>query len=559
MLIVDGDRLYFVDTLTSSSNTLYLSDILSTLKDSEFAHVEFDANLIEAELKRLNTQLHELADQQKDKSADSSKIKVKLAIGKFNDANIEVIPDKDGMSATAAVTLAKGGKPITEEDIKKACLRAKIRFGLKASLVKGLLEKLQQAKPDSTVEHVIVTGKPPVNGNDAYIKPLVDLFSQSMRQHKRYDDGRFDMRDFGEIHTVDVGQVVAEKVSATEGIAGSTIFGEQIPATPGEDIALVPTEGVEINPDNENQLIATKKGLMRMEDGSVVVDDILVLDTVDAKTGHVKFKGSVIVKGDVTPDMNIEATGDVTIAGFVESATVRCSGHLMISGGCSGRILNEEELENDYAKARNARYSCSLYSDLDITVAFTNQCQLIAKKHIQVEKHLIHSHLTASSVCVGSGDRPSGKILGSYFYLSRSLEAGFIGSESNVHVDIDMNRGYQNFAKKLLELRNVVNKIKKKKQQIQQKIEDEQATPVEPNLIKKQMAVIEQQLAKYQQMIKALEIKRKKYLGSLYVKANSKLLSHVKFQFSEHALITHEQKSASIIKLVDEEIVIEPN
>ncbi len=556
--IVEDERLYFVDELTPEMAPFNIEKIKRDLAASSFAGVTFDQAQLERDITQVNEQLELLKNQDESESEFDIETEVKFELSKLIYAKLEITVSDDKMEGFAKVTTAQGGAILDEEKIKQTCRQAGIKFGLKAQLVEELLEESLALEAGSELEKLIVVGRPPEKGKDSFIEPKVTLFSNLVRNHKRFDDGRFDLRDLGEIETVEIGQVVAEKVAASSGIAGMNILGESVEPTPGEDKTLIPQDGTEINPENVNQLLATKQGLLRLLEGEVVVDDVLVLPKVDAKSGHVKFKGSVIVEGDVAPDMKIRASGDVTVGGFVESAIIECDGQIVISGGCSGRILNEDELVDDYAKARKARYSATLKSGQNINVAFTNQCHLDAKFDIEIEKNLIHSHVSARSIKVGAGDKPNGRILGSYFYLSQFLEAGVIGSESNVHVDIDMNRGYDAIMTKLALITKTLGKIGKKKDQLIVKRKEQLVSNQNLEIVDKQVAACKIQFENYFRQKAALETRKEEYLNSLYVQANTRLFTHVKFSFAKSALVSEEQKGASQVRLTEKGVSIEP-
>jgi len=564
MLVNDAKQLYFIQTLTSESPPLSVTQIYAELRASEFAKTECDTEQIESNVKEINKALNALKNpsqteaSQNDEKSEEQKIEARIRLGEIVDGIINLSIQDNGMSALVKVVTAAGGKDIDLNAIKQACETANVQVDLNAENVTKLLEQIKQSKPLMEVEQIVAEGKPAKDGNDSYVRPLLTLFADKIRQHKRFADGSFDLRDLGEVETVEPGQIVAERVANSGGKNGFNVLGKELPAKPGKDTPLRATAGTQINPDNENQLIATKKGLLTEQDGNIIVDDVLVLEALDAQAGHIIFDGSVVVKGDVSAGMKLEATGEVTIGGFVESSWIKSGRQLVVVGGCSGRILNEEALVNDYAKARKAKYSCHLISDHNISVGFSNQCHVNAKFDVEVEKNIIHTHVVARSVVVGSGDAPNGKILGSYFYLSQSLVAGHIGSVANVHVDISMNRGYHAIRKKLRSINKVLRKIEKKLTQLLSK--KSRATQIEQNVerIEKQLQLCRQQLQEYTEQKLALKNARESYLESLYVQANAKLMSHVKCKFAEQFVITKEDKSATRVHLIEEKVEVDP-
>ena len=58
------------------------------------------------------------------------------------------------------------------------------------------------------------------------------------------------------------------------------------------------------------------------------VDDIFTIADVNVKSGHVDFEGSVIVTHNVEPGMRINAKGDITVMGTVESGNLSAAGNI---------------------------------------------------------------------------------------------------------------------------------------------------------------------------------------------------------------------------------------
>ena len=63
---------------------------------------------------------------------------------------------------------------------------------------------------------------------------------------------------------------------------------------------------------------------------------------VNSSTGDIQFDGAVVVNGDVGEDREINASGNVTINGFVESAYIHSGGDIIISEGAIGKMHDED-------------------------------------------------------------------------------------------------------------------------------------------------------------------------------------------------------------------------
>lgn len=535
-------QLTLTTSLDQSSEELNVVTITEQLQKSEYSNFEILSHNIEKFVKVANVELAEIK-----KNKFPAKL-LSVVVANAVDAMLSISIDQEKMSLEAQVTTALGGTHITLELIKQTCIDAGVRYGLKSSLIDELLNLCKSAAPGSLITHIIAKGLPSVNGDNAYLKPQVELFSESFRNPKQKADGSVDLKDLGNIDTVSQEQPVLEKIPYTTGIAGRNVFGETIPASIGKDIKLPLNLSVKVSTDNPNLLVAAKDGLVRFDGKELIIDDIFMLPELDPKKGHVKFKGSVVIKGDVSPDMKLNATGDVIIGGFVESAIIKCGGELTILSGASGRV--DEDKTNDHT------YTCILQSGGQINLDFANQCEITAKTIVNIKRQISHCHVTANSLKVGQGKKPNGQISGGRFLLCKTLETGTIGTESNVATDISMNRTYDIFINKEIELADWIQEMVTRRE----KLEVSYNSIMDPNKkleLEPQLTILQSKIERYTGYRAELIKKRREYMDEVYVKVNSKLYPKVTFFFTDNAIIS-EEKGPSVIKVDNFELKILP-
>lgn len=459
--------------------------------------------------------------------------------------------DAEKMSAKVKVITAQGGKRLSMNDIKRSCIKEGIKFGVKKTLIKRLLKRVWQAKPGETIEQLLVKGRPPQQGEDAYIEPLVKVFSATDRQHKINDDGSFDLKDLGSIETVKEGQVVARKIEATEGVPGRDIYGTEIPAEPGNDIVITAMEGTKISETDSDVLIAIKTGILRQTDEGVQVDDVFYVDKVTAREGHIKFNGTVVVSGDVAPDMRIEATGDVLIGGYVESAIIKSFGNISISGGCSGHPLeNKTDEEKEL-------YTCQLHAKGNIHVKFASQTDIHAKHELLVDKSLTNCDITAENIIVGNPDSPMGTLVGGVTLVSKKLILGTLGNKLNQQTKVSMNRTYDVFRKKEAEMWQFKESIDTQKEQLLALFK-RVVTPQDKLKLEKKLAALEDRLIKYETLRKQLIAKRNDYMSEVAVIAKRNVYPSSIVKIADKTENVHELKGSSIIKLEEGAISLQP-
>lgn len=133
---------------------------------------------------------------------------------------------------------------------------------------------------------------------------------------KRFDsNGVINYYEFYVTPCVEQGDVVAELIQGHQGEPGTKVTGEPIPVAPYKPLKLEAGEGVEISPDGK-RAIATHGGRPVLVRNRVCVNRQYELNRgVGLHTSNVHFDGDVIVRGDVSENMLVEATGSIHVSG----------------------------------------------------------------------------------------------------------------------------------------------------------------------------------------------------------------------------------------------------
>jgi uncharacterized protein (DUF342 family) len=534
-------KLALTVTFDHSSEELTDSAVIENVQKSEYSSLELLHHEISNFVKIVNI---ELADIKKNHKPEKS---LTTTIANGLNAKISVSISDDKMEVEAEVTTPIGGEHVNLEIIKQLCIDTGVRYGLKSSLISELLEQCELAAPGANVKYIIAKGLAPVNGKNAKLKPLVEPFSESLRTPQEREDGTVDLKDLGNIDTISAGTPVLEKVSLTLGSKGMNVFGEYIEAEPGNDVKFFMNPTLVESPNNPNLILAAHDGLARFDGKEMIIDDVFVLPELDPKKGHIKFKGSVVIHGDVSPDMHLTATGDVMIGGFVESAVIKCGGELTILSGASGRI-------DEHATGKH--YTCILQAAGQINLDFANQCEITSKTLVNVKRQLTHCYVEAKTAVVGQGDRPNGQISGGHFLLCKTLEAGTIGTESNVPTEISMNRTYDIFIKKEVELADWIQEMISRRDTLEEEhhslLDSDKKQKLESNI-----KTVQKKIDKYTGYRTELIRKRRDYMDEVWVKVNKRLYPKVTFHITNHAIIS-EEKGPSEIKLDEFEVKVLP-
>lgn len=462
---------------------------------------------------------------------------------------LTVFLSADKMTAKATIEMAWGGKNIDIDDIKKECRRQGIVYGVKKSLVDRLLHQTIEADPGDLLEGTIAQGLDPKHGKNAYFKPLIELFSQKLRRPMEVEGGKVDLKDLGDIDTVKPGERIYQKFSPTPGVPGKNLLGETLEPTPGKDFKLEVSSGTVIDKKDRNILLAKREGLARLIEQRMEVDDIYTLAELTPRHGHIKFNGSVMIAGDVSPEMRIVATGDVIVGGFVEQASIRCRGEITIISGASGKPLSEpfDGRENN----------CVLESGNRINVAFANQVDISAKRLVQVHKQLSHCHVTAAALRVGRIGGADGKLVGGRCFLSKGLQVGKLGAQANSTTFVSLNRTFNVFKEKEQQLWHKVEPLADELEQVKNSLGGIVTGPQRADLQERQLN-LQYQIEKLNYLRKRVVKKRKLYMQQVAVDVSHTLFRGVSIEIGDKTVLVDQEKGPSTIKLDEYKIEIGP-
>ncbi len=445
---------------------LAAADIYDLIKQSEYTNLYVHSDNIKNAIAELNSVLKPL-------QAGQSGREIRYQILERKDATIKIIIAPDEMSAEAEITAAMGGKHLSAKGILLAAQQHGVVKGFtKEDLVK-LAHRAAKAAPGELVKQRIAQGLPAKNGRDAYIKHLVESGQNRILRPKERDDGTVDMRDFGDIVCVKVGQPLVQKIPLTHGKPGFTVTGTPLLPEAGNDISIDVGDGTTLSPKDSNVIVSTKVGMPRISDTSIQVDDVYSINNVDVSTGNITFQGSVIIKCNVCEGMKVIATGDINIGGYVESAYIDAGGDVTIAGGIIGR---KQDVDNkaviDCVMSTRICAKGSLYAK------YCQYAELTVGKDITIENQLLHSILNVGGkVWVGKIGIPkaNGKLIGGHINATESIHAGIIGATAGSHTIIEFRETIENYKQKIQtldenikiqqakadELRLAENKLKK--------------------------------------------------------------------------------------------------
>jgi len=133
---------------------------------------------------------------------------------------------------------------------------------------------------------------------------------------RKFDsDDVVDYYEFFVTPSVEAGAVIAELIQGHPGKPGVKVTGEPIPVEPYKPLKLEAGEGAQVAPDGKS-IVATCGGRPVLVRNKVCVNRQYELNQgVGLHTSNVHFAGDVMVRGDVSENMLVEATGSIIVSG----------------------------------------------------------------------------------------------------------------------------------------------------------------------------------------------------------------------------------------------------
>lgn len=324
--------------------------------------------------------------------------------------NLEVTPDK--MLAVVSFKPSLGdGKPLSMDEIKRQIHNKGIVYGLDQNVLVDIESDRQME-----FKYIIARGIAPQKGNDAESIFHFDAENINKIQLKENEDGTVDFKSLNVVHNVTKGQILYEKVPATEGVEGINVLGEPVRATKGKDIRLPRGKNIDLLKDGKT-LVAGISGRLCYDKHNIYIAPLLVIEEdVDSSTGNIEFVGSILINGSVKNGFKVKASGNIEIHGSVEAAYLEAEGDISVWYGIQG-------IDKGTVKTNG-----------NLVAKFIQNAKVEATGNVIAEA-IMHSQVAANNVYVEKG---KGLIVGGQIIAGHYISATTIGSSMATHTDLQI-------------------------------------------------------------------------------------------------------------------------
>ncbi|WP_054749997.1 DUF342 domain-containing protein [Ruminiclostridium josui] len=353
-----------------------------------------------------------------------------------------------GDELRAYVTVNVGQQEVLGTEIIKEVVLALNRRGVVYGIKKDVLLNLTAGK---TV--LIAEGELPQNGTDSQNK----LYQIKEAKPEIKEDGTADHYDLNLINMVAEGEWLGEKIHATPGKEGKTVFGSPIKPMPGKDYPIFfdrkTVRAVEEN--GKTTLYAMRKGAVYFAGDSIGVSNHLEIgENVGVKTGNVDFDGYLTVKGTIEDNYTVTTTKDIEILGEYGVGSCKeinsSEGSIYIRGGIAGK-------GKTVIKCKKNLY-----------IKFVADADIICDGSVHVGFYCLNSNIIAKEVILES---LKGQIIGGNITANIKVLASTYGTPSEKRTNICV-KGFDRIALKdsLDNLMQEIEQLRAKMNQYKQQI-----------------------------------------------------------------------------------------
>lgn len=359
--------------------------------------------------------------------------------GRNRDAYLELdIPD-DELSASVRLFPALGaGRGMGEAELKSRLADAGIVYGLIEETLQEAAERLSRERQPFSVE--VARGTPPEDADPAYLKLAKRFFVQRLYGSEK--GGRVDYREARPFIVVARDDALGRYIPASSGREGKSVRGNPIPPGQKQRIPFQPGE----NTYRDGEFIrASIPGRFNLQGTRFFISEVLELAGVDFHTGHIRYPGDVVLRGEVGDGFEIVCGGDLHAAVPLDVTDIRVKGDVSVEGGILGR-------KPGVLKCGGA-----------VRAKFVENLDLEARGTVRLEGSVLQSSIyTLSSLSCGE----KGRIIHSSVYAVEGIEAQQFGNPAGAPTFVSCGSDFRQL-RRLKEIRLRRRSLKLKQDTLQ--------------------------------------------------------------------------------------------
>ncbi|OPH61956.1 polymerase [Paenibacillus ferrarius] len=321
------------------------------------------------------------------------------------DYYISISVSDDKLSAQLLISNIDDTFKLTVGQLEDLIQKNRIVYGLDKQLIAQIAA---DPKPFYHQKVVIAAGTKPQEGQNGAIK-YIFAFDQDEKKPLELEDGRVNYKEVVTLHNVRKGQLIGQRLLATEGVPGRAVTGETLFTKAGKEARFKLGKNVIVDAEQMSLYSAIDGMVVRTDRDKINVFPVYEVNgDVDYSIGNIDFVGTVVIRGNVLPGFKIRAAGDIRVTGGVEAAELEADGSVEINAGIVGQ--NKAHIK----AGKNVK--SSFIQDATIEVA----------GELLVSQSIMHSTVRAGKAVICSGSK--GLIVGGTIQAGERVTARTIGN-----------------------------------------------------------------------------------------------------------------------------------
>lgn len=325
---------------------------------------------------------------------------------------IEVLPNLT-KAIIFVVPPKPGGRAIQYEEVMEELKLNEVICGIKDDVLAEIIDPNYHPYGPVTIAEETM----PVSGAPAQIE-------FKFKTHKKItltedEQGRVDFKSLNLIENVKAGQILAVKIPPGNGVPGKLVNGKETLSRPGPDIKMPIGRNIYIAANN-TQIRASIDGHVLLVGGKINVENTLIIPgNVDYSTGSIYFLGSVVVKGDVLDEFQVEATGDILVHGCVGKCFLSAGGSIAIGEGVKGKNV------------------ARLFAGQNVIAKYIEHATIEARDDVRILEEILHSKIDAGNRVTLEGKK-RGVIIGGITRAGNEIATKELGCSAGIKTIVEV-------------------------------------------------------------------------------------------------------------------------
>lgn len=272
-----------------------------------------------------------------------------------SDGGVVITVSSDSSVAFMIIYAPKGGgKPVTYDDAIRALYAKGVTANIHEELIRKAIENNVFEREFRAAESI-----PPVDGEDGKIEFLYSKENTFVPVED--ENGFVDYKNVGFIKNIHENDVIANITLPTEGIHGSDIRGNSIPAISGKRVSYTLGKGTKLSEDGTKVLAACDGHIFFTHDSFCVDSVVTISGDVDASVGNLDFFGDIVIKGNIMEGFSVVSGKSITVSGNATNAVIKAGESVTVKQGIiNSNIVSHGDIECGFCEYSNLRTDGSI-------------------------------------------------------------------------------------------------------------------------------------------------------------------------------------------------------